>query len=241
MFTESALKKTANLSKMERVMGTGGLNDYFVIHAGKVNYCLKVDFETNYAGSPLAIFARIRMVKADGVDIFSVADFIYDNFNHQTLRKDLGVEGIEATNFKVDTKRASFVIVSKAKLGDYGDPETEYDALMVALRKDMKELGTRIYKAMRVLKEVPASAQKVIHYAMMDFVELYKPMTPKGKKKTPVASGDKVVPIGGHGNIESKPNPDDIAAVISPDDTGTEKMDDALATGLKDTETEPKK
>ena len=198
MFTEKALKQTVTLKDLTRIKGTGGAEDYFVIYTGKVAYGVKVDFETNYMGMPTNIFCRVRLVKPDGVDIMSMSDWMYDNFNHKTVGKGLGVDGIGARHLKIDSKRVSYVLNATMSLEQYGDPSVNYDAVMTLLRKDMKDLGSRIYKSMRVMKEVPATTEKIIQLAMTDFVELYKPVLPKkDAKKRPVKSkGDKVVPIG---------------------------------------------
>lgn len=197
MFTEAALKKTSTLKTLERVTGTGGAKDYFVVFTGKVAYSVKVDFETNFMGMPESIFCRVRLVKPEGVDIMSMSDWMYDNFNHKTIGKTIGAKGIDARALKIDSKRISFILSAKTKLQDYGDPTVDYDAVMKKLQADMKELGGRIYKAMRVMKEVPAETQKTIHAAMRDFVELYKPQVPQAKAKTKKveSKGDKVVPI----------------------------------------------
>lgn len=197
MFTEKALKQTITLKTLDRIKGTGGDKDYFVIYTGKVAYGVKVDFETNYMGLPHNIFCRVRMVKPDGVDIMSMSDWMYDNFNHKTVGKGLGVDGIGARHLKIDNKRVSYVLNAKMSLEEYGDPSVNYDAVMTLLRKDMKELGSRIYKSMRVMKEVPATTEKIIQLAMTDFVELYKPVLPKKARPTKAvaSTGDKVVPI----------------------------------------------
>jgi len=206
MFTEKALKQTTTLKTLERIKGTGGDKDYFVVYSGKVAYGVKVDFENNFMGIPTNIFCRVRLVKPEGVDIMSMSDWMYDGFNHKTVGKQIGAEGIEGRHLKIDNTRISFVLSADMSLEEYGDPSVDYDGVIVALRKDMKALGSRVYKSMRVLKEVPAETQKVIHAAMNDFVELYKPHAPeKARPKKAVASnGDKVVPIG---SKTEKPEP----------------------------------
>jgi len=196
MFKEAAIKNTTILKTLERIEGTEGAKDYFVIYTGKVSYCLKVDFSTNFLGQPTGLFARVRMVKPEGKDIFNMADWMYDSFNHLKVKKSLAAKSINAGSLKIDPDRVSFVVMSQCKLEDYGQLTDEgYDDLVTNLQKDMKALGTRIYKAMRVLKEVPAETQKTIYSVMEDFVDMYKPDVPTPEKKKKVKGKANVVPI----------------------------------------------
>lgn len=203
MIKETALKKTTTLKDLERVTGTEGSKDYFVLHSGAdVSYCLKVDFSTNFLGHAQGIFSRVRIVKNSDKDIFNMTDWFYDHVEEEKLKAELKGAKINCNALKRDMKRISFVCSSTQNLADYGEyTEENYPTMCKNLDADLKSMGTRIYKALRLFKEPPASLQKVIHQVMSDFAVLYAPPAPPKEKKKPVTKAAKE----GKNVVELKP------------------------------------
>lgn len=194
MIQEKLIKKTTTLKTLDRIEGSEGYKDYFVIFEDRVRFCLKLDFHADYAGHPTGFFVRIRMIPAKKIDLYNMTSWFNSNFKTNEVAKKLNTKFIKGQSLTVGDERVSYVLVSHKALGDYGDPQTleGYKSLMVALKKDFDDLGNRILRSIGIFSDTDAKLKKVIKDSMDDYITMYAPVAPKEKTKSKKAS---VTPI----------------------------------------------
>lgn len=188
MIQEDLVKKTITLKTLDRIEGSEGNKDYFVIHEDRVRFCLKLDFSMNYMGQPTGFFVRIRMIPSAKIDLYNMENWFQSNFKANEVVKKLGNKSIKANHLTIGDERVSYVLVSEHKLSDYGDPKTKagWDKLITALTKDFDDLGKRIVRSMGVFCKTQNKAQKVIQQSMKDYLLMYAPEDPETTKKATV-------------------------------------------------------
>ncbi len=193
MIHENLVKKTTTLKTLDRIMGSEGYKDYFVIHEDRVRYCMKLDFATNFAGQPVGFFVRIRIVPSAKIDLYNMDNWFKSNYKQEDVLKKLSTKFITATHLSKGDERISFVLVSKVALAEYGDPSKleGYDALIKSLTKDFDDLGNRILRSIGIFCKTNDKVKALIEESMKDYILMYAPPKPKAKKTTKA----KVVPI----------------------------------------------
>jgi len=193
MIQEKLVKKTTTLKNLDRIKGSEGYEDYFVIFEDRVRYCLKLDFATDFAGQPVGFFVRIRMIPSAKIDLYNMESWFNSNFKAGEVNEKLATKFIKGQNLTVGNERVSYVLVSAKALGDYGDPQTlkGHTELMKALTKDFTDLGNRVLRSIGIFCDTNDTVKKVIKDSMDDFMTMYAPVAPKEKKPTKA----KVVPI----------------------------------------------
>jgi len=198
MIQENLVKKTITLKNLDRIEGSEGNKDYFVIHEDRVRFCLKLDFSTNFAGQPTGFFVRIRMIPSAKIDLYNMDSWFKSNFKIDDVVKKLKTKFIKGGHLTIGDERVSYVMVSEHTLNDYGDPSTKagWDKLITELTKDFDDLGKRIVRSLGVFCTTQNQAQKVIQQAMKDYLLMYAPEEPKDKTKGKKAS---VTPIKKNG------------------------------------------
>ncbi len=184
MIQENLVKKTTILKTLDRIEGSEGNKDYFVIHEDRVRFCLKLDFSVNYMGQPTGFFVRIRMIPAKKIDLYNMENWFNSNFKSNEVAKKLSDKSIKANHLSIGDERVSYVMGAAHSLSDYGDPSTKkgWDILITALTKDFDDLGKRIVRSMGIFCKTPSKAQKVIQQSMKDYLLMYAPEEPNGKK-----------------------------------------------------------
>lgn len=184
MIQENLVKKTITLKTLDRIEGSEGNKDYFVIHEDRIRFCLKLDFSTNYMGQPTGFFVRIRMIPAKKIDLYNMENWFQSNFKADDVAKKLSNKSIKASHLTIGDERVSYVMGAEHNLSDYGDPSTKkgWDILITALTKDFDDLGKRIVRSMGIFCKTQNKAQKVIQQSMKDYLLMYAPEEPTGKK-----------------------------------------------------------
>lgn len=200
MIQEDLVKKTITLKTLDRIEGSEGNKDYFVIHEDRIRFCLKLDFSMNYMGQPTGFFVRIRMIPSAKIDLYNMENWFQSNFKANEVAKKLGNKTIKASHLTIGDERVSYVMGAEHNLSDYGDPSTKagWEKLITALTKDFDDLGKRIIRSMGIFCKTQNKAQKVIQQSMKDYLLMYAPEEPTGKKAsvTPIkkkASKKKVI------------------------------------------------
>jgi len=186
MIHEKLVKKTTILKTLDRIKGSEGHEDYFVIHEDRVRYCLKLDFATNYMGQPTGFFVRIRIIPDAKIDLYNMKNWFKSNFNTDAVIKKLSTKFIKGGHLTLGDERVSFVLVSEIPLSDYGDPSTKagYDKLMESLTKDFDNLGNRILRSLGIFCKTNDKLKALIVESMKDFMTMYAPVNPDDKKKS---------------------------------------------------------
>lgn len=186
MIHEKLVKKTTTLKTLDRVTGTEGNKDYFVIHEDRVRYCMKLDFATNFAGQPTGFFVRIRIIPDANIDLYNMKNWFKSNFNTDAVIKKLSTKFIKGGHLTLGDERVSFVLLSGIPLSDYGDPTTKagYDKLMESLTKDFDNLGNRILRSLGIFCKTNDKLKALIVESMKDFMTMYAPVNPDDKKKS---------------------------------------------------------
>lgn len=190
MIQEKLVKKTAILKDLDRVKGSEGHDDYFVLHEDRVRYCMKLDFATNFVGQPTGFFVRIRIVPDAKIDLYNMESWFSSNYKTADVNKKLGTKFIKGQHLSLGNERVSYVLVSEHGLSDYGDPSTlkGHEELMKALTKDFDDLGNRILRSMGIFCKTNDKVKALIGESMKDFIQMYAPAKPdepkKGKKAT---------------------------------------------------------
>jgi len=185
MIHEELVEKTTTLKTLDRIQGTEGHEDYFVIHEDRVRYCMKLDFATNFTGQPTGFFVRIRIIPAAKVDLYNMDNWFKSNLTTADVTKKLGTKFIKGQNLSVGDERVSFVLVSEKGLSEYGDPTTKagYDALFKSLTEDFDSLGKRILRGLSIFCKPNDKVKTLIGEIMKDYMTMYAPAQPKAKAK----------------------------------------------------------
>lgn len=185
MIHEKLVKKTTTLKTLERIKGSEGHEDYFVIHEDRVRYCMKLDFATNYTGQPTGFFVRIRIIPSAKIDLYNMENWFKSNYKAHEVEKKLGTKFIKGSHLTLGNERISFVLVSDTSLNDYGDPSTAkgYAALMESLTKDFDNLGNRILRSIGIFCKTNDKVKALIAESMKDFILMYAPANPDDPKK----------------------------------------------------------
>ncbi len=185
MIHEKLVKKTTILKTLDRIKGSEGHEDYFVIHEDRVRYCMKLDFATNFAGQPTGFFVRIRIIPDAKIDLYNMKNWFKSNFNTDAVIKKLSTKFIKGGHLTLGDERVSFVLVSEIPLSDYGDPSTKagYDKLMESLTKDFDNLGNRILRSLGIFCKTNDKLKALIVESMKDFMTMYAPANPDDAKK----------------------------------------------------------
>lgn len=186
MIHENLVKKTTTLKTLDRIKGSEGHEDYFVLHEDRVRYCIKLDFATNYMGQPTGFFVRIRIVPSAKIDLYNMRNWFKTNFTVGELEKKLSTKFIKGQSLTLGEERISFVLISEKALSDYGDPTTQegYDTLMGILTKDFDRLGDRILRSIGMFCKTNDKVKSLIGEVMKDYMTMYAPESPtKGKAK----------------------------------------------------------
>jgi hypothetical protein len=189
---DDAVKECKTLSKLDRITGSYGQEDYFVILDTPIaQYSLKVDFIKNFLGQPTGFFARVRITKGKEQDITSMSKLYREGkLGDQTkLEKALDTKAIGAKYFKYDTKRISYVFESDKNLNDYGDPSTKdgHAALIKILSEDLSKIGNRVFLSLKkFFPDAKEREKKLIQDCMSDYVQMFKPIEPKAGSKAKV-------------------------------------------------------
>lgn len=184
MIHEELVKKTTTLKTLDRIKGSEGHEDYFVIHEDRVRYCMKLDFATNFTGQPTGFFVRIRIIPSAKIDLYNMKNWFNSNYQADDVTTKLGTKGIKGQNLSLGDERVSFVLVSEKGLGDYGDPTSikGYDALHKSLTKDFDNLGSRILLGLGIFCKTNDKIKNLIGELMKDYMTMYAPAKPKAKK-----------------------------------------------------------
>ncbi len=184
MIHEALVKKTTTLKTLDRITGSEGHDDYFVIHEDRVRYCMKLDFATNFAGQPTGFFVRIRIVPSAKIDLYNMINWLKSNYKVNDVVKKLATKFIKGQNFSQSDERVSYVLVSEVGLHDYGDPSNleGYDKLMKSLTKDFDKLSDRIIRSLSIFCKVNDKMKTLVGEAMKDYITMYAPKAPKTTK-----------------------------------------------------------
>lgn len=185
MIHEKLVKKTTTLKTLDRIKGSEGYEDYFVIHEDRVRYCMKLDFATNFAGQPTGFFVRIRIIPDAKIDLYNMKNWFQSNYKIDAVVKKLKTKFIKGGHLTLGDERVSYVLVSESALSDYGDPSTKagYEKLMEALTKDFDNLGNRILRSMGIFCKTNDKVKALIGESMKDFMTMYAPANPDDAKK----------------------------------------------------------
>jgi len=185
MIHEKLVKKTTTLKTLDRIAGSEGHSDYFVIFEDRVRYCLKLDFATNNVGQPIGFFVRIRMVPDAKLDLYSMSNWFNQHFKAADVNKKLSTKFIKGQHLTIGSDRVSYVLTSEKTLDGYGDPTTQegYEKLVKELTKDFENLGKRILRSMGIFCEPTDAVKKLVASSMADYLTMYAPAKPDAKKK----------------------------------------------------------
>jgi len=239
MIHEKLVKKTTTLKTLDRVEGSEGHKDYFVIFEDRVRYCLKLDFSVNHMGQPIGFFVRIRLVPDAKIDLYSMSNWFNQHFKAADVNKKLHTNPIKGGHLTVGSNRISFVLTSDKTLDGYGDPTTQegYEKLYKELSKDFTSLGKRILRSMAIFCEPTDAVKKVVAESMADFLTMYAPAKPDAKKpkgkKADVIAIDKVL---GKANGAAKKILEKSGVVPKIDDIVFVDEETGVATSVKGTE-----
>lgn len=191
---DDAVKACKTLSKLDRITGSYGQEDYFVILDTPVaQYSLKVDFTKNFIGQPTGFFARVRITKGKDQDISSMSKLFKEGElgDPDKVQKSLTAKTIAAKYFKYDSKRISYVFESDKHLNDYGDPSTKdgHEALVKLLSTDLAKIGNRVFLSLKkFFPEAKEREKKLIQSCIEDYVQMFQPVEPKAGSKAKVTS-----------------------------------------------------
>lgn len=185
MIHEKLVKKTTTLKTLDRIEGSEGHKDYFVIHEDRVRYCMKLDFATNFAGQPTGFFVRIRIIPDAKIDLYNMKNWFQTNYKVDDVMKKLKTKFIKGGHLTLGDERVSFVLVSETSLNDYGDPSTKagYEKLMESLTKDFDDLGSRILRSLGIFCKTNDKVKALVVESMKDFILMYAPQNPDNAKK----------------------------------------------------------
>lgn len=190
---EEMIETTTTLKTLERVEGTQGGMDYFIVHEGDTGtFSIKADFARNMLNHPFGIFLRLRITTPKGVDIQDMhKHFISDKFdnNQKRIVKELSGDSIAGSEFKTGGSRISVVVQSKKSLNEYGDPSDpeHYEEVCANFEKDFKSLGNRLGKAIKLFDAKGITkTNKLIAACVADYVDMFKPHDPEELEKAEV-------------------------------------------------------
>lgn len=176
----TAVKKTQTLKTLDRIKGTEGNKDYFILHRqGVLAVAIKVNYGEWYPG----LFARVRIVRNDKkIDLLNLHAHFHKHGLMDKGRKRMGLKKVQGVHFKADEKRVSFIIASANQLSSYGDPTNPegYDSMCSNMASDMTKIGNRVYESLAFAFDLKERQRKLINNAMADFAGICEPAKPKG-------------------------------------------------------------
>ncbi len=188
MFSQTALEKTKTLKDMERMKGTEGSNDYFVVKKiERFTVGIKFSFMPDTpAGARL--FCRIRIVPAEGITFPSMSElYSRKSFNVGDLRSD----DIDALELKTGQERCSFVLIHPSPLEKLGNPSTVegYKSVIKKFPIALAEFSPRITKAISNLGfNLTVEEARQIDRCCVDAAILLGPPAPEEKPKATVTN-----------------------------------------------------
>jgi len=181
MTFDNEVEKTEVLKTLPRMIGSGGRNDYFVIHTDdKLKVGIKLEI-----GSGSKVFVRTRIMKADTVDIYNIREHMKLIVGKEKIKVGLSKKAVNAGMWISDATRASWIIRSSRSIDEYGQIDTcdAYEETMLNFLSDLAAIGFRVYGALAPFIKRSPTLRKEIVAAISDFSKIYHPPEPKGYAK----------------------------------------------------------